>query len=234
MTLLECINRILRLSALIRGDTDEVDSLADIQHSAAISLAQIAIQSDLAELVSDRLIPKERSTSGSITLVAATRTYDLATDFIRFFGVPSFYNAANNRRIYEYPGGVKMLQQQIYTYESDQGEPNWWYWEDGDTTYKKIGLYQVPSTSGTLTYDYESSVMISLADDELPFHNTEEDYAFTDMAARRFKFLFEDVKNEADIIRILEADRTYRNAKARLMNFLRGRNSNPHYGCMFQ
>lgn len=220
-TFLQAVNRILRLNAVIRGDTDTVSSFSDTQHNASLNLAIVATQNELIRLVSDRLIPAERVTSGTITTVANTRTYTLASDFTRFYGNPHFYDSSANRQIYEWPGGLEKLQIEIYTYATDTGSPDWWYWEPGDT--KQVGFFQIPSDSGTvLSYEYEGSVLISLVTDNLPFHNDEENYMFIEMAARRFKFLFEDVKNELDIQSVLERDGTYRSSKAALLNLIRG------------
>ncbi len=191
------------------------------------------MQNELVRLIANRLIPKERNTSGSITFQTDTRTYSLASGFTRFFGVPHFYNAAQNRQIYEYQGGVEKLQVEIFNYATQYGQPNWWYWEPGDTTYKQVGFFLVPSANEAgqvWTYDYETSVMVSAATDALPFHNDEENFVFIEMCARRFKYMFEDIKNEADIQNILDKDGSYRSANATLLKLLRGENPSNHYG----
>jgi hypothetical protein len=220
-TFLSTVNRILRTCAIIRGDTDTISTFSDVQHNASLNLAILAVQNELVRLVADRLIPAERQTSGTITTVSGTRTYSLASDFTRFYGVPHFYDSSANRQIYEYPGGLEALQIQYYTYSTDTGTPNWFYWEPTST--KKVGFFQVPADSGAvLSYEYEGSVLIDDASDVLPFPNSEEDYMFTEMAARRFKFMYEDVKNELDIQAVLEKDTTYRSSKAMLMALIRG------------
>lgn len=220
-TFLQAVNRILRTCAVIRGDTDTVSSFSDTQHNASLNLAIVATQNELIRLASDRLIPAERVTSGTITLVANTRTYTLASDFTRFYGTPHFYDSNSNTQIYEYPGGLEKLQTDIFTYATDSGSVTWWYWEPGDT--KQVGFFQLPTSSGTiLSYQYEGSILISLVTDNLPFHNDDENYMFIEMAARRFKFLFEDVKNELDIQAVLDRDVTYRSSKAALINLVRG------------
>lgn len=236
MTFLECVNRILRLNAIIRGDTDTVSSFSSTQHNASLNLAIIAAQDELTNIIAERLIPKERSTSGSITLSTNTRTYDLASDFIRFYGLPHFYNASQNRQIYEYPGGLQKLQVEIYNYATQYGQPNWWYWEPVDSNNKKVGFFLVPSSaedSEVWTYDYETSVMITDVSDNLPFHSTEENNSFTGMAARRFKYMFEDVKNEADIVSILDRDQTYKRYKTTLLKLIKGQNPAKNYGCVY-
>lgn len=235
MTFLECINRILRQNAIIRGDTDPVATFSDTQHNASLNIGILAVQDELISLIADRLIPSERKTSGSITFTTNTRTYALATDFIRFYGHPHFYRAAENRQIYEYPGGLENLQVDIWNYATQYGAPIWFYWEP-DTT-KKVGFFQVPSSSENgevWTYEYEGSVMVDSASDSLPFHNDEEAYSFSVMAGRRFKYMFEDVKNEVDIAAILDKDLTYKTAKATLYKLIRGQNPNRSYGAVYK
>lgn len=232
MQFLDTVNRILRQNAIIRGDTDTVSTFSDTQHNASVQLAIVAVQDELVKLVSDRLIPYERKTTGSVSLVAATRTYALAADFIRFYGVAHFYRSSNNELIGEYPGGLERLQVEIPNYLTSSGQPHWFYFEP--TTTKQVGFYQTPNASETLTYEYEGSVIVSSSTDTMPFHTTEENYAFAEMAARRFKFKWEDVKNEADIVAVLEKDRTYLSAKATLIHLIKGRNPRTHYGFKYE
>ncbi len=236
MTLLECINRILRSNAILRGDTDPVVAFTDTNHNASLNIAIIAVQNELTRLIARKLIPKERRTTGSIALVTQQRTYSLATDFMRFYAMPHLFNATQNRQIYEYQGGLPAIQVEIYNYATQYGQPNWWYWEPGNTAYKQIGLFLVPSAAENTqvwTYDYEASVMVSLAADPMPFHNDEENYTFSEMAGRRFKFMFEDVKNSADIQAVLDADRTYLTATATLYGLLKGKDPVKTYGAVY-
>lgn len=235
-TFVDAVNRILRLNAVIRGDTDPITTFSDTAHNASLNLAVVAVQDELAKLIAERLIPKERSTSGSITLTTNTRTYDLASNFIRFYGVPHFYNSTANRQIYEYPGGLAKLQVEIYNYATQYGAPNWFYWEPVDSTNKKVGFYQVPSSAqngNVWTYDYEASVMVSSASDNMPFHNNEENYAFIGMCSRRFKYLWADVKSEIDIQAVLDKDTSYRTYSATLMKLIRGQNAAKSYGAAY-
>lgn len=228
MTFLQCVNRILRICAIIRGDTDEIATFSDVQHNASLNLAIVASQDELTRLIADRLIPSERQTSGTITSVANHRTYSLASDFIRFYGFPHLYTSSQNLQLYEYPGGLERLQLDIFTYATDTGQPHAWYWEPAST--KKIGLFQVPQSSDEVySYEYEGSVMVDSISDTMPFHNDEENFMFAAMAARRFKFMWEDVKNEIDIQAVLEKDTTYRSSKATLIALIRGQNPARNY-----
>ena len=229
MTFLECVNRILRLNGQIRGDTDTIATFSETQHNAATQIAIIAVQDELADLIADRMIPYE-VTSGTITLQTNTVSYTLASNFIRFYGEPHFYREASGRQIYEYPGGREKLQIDVFNYETQYGQPNWFYWYP--TTTKKVGFFQVPSSAEDAqlwTYEYEKSVMVSVAADTIPLHNTEEANAFTQMAGRRHKFMFEDASGKTDIQNVLDQDVTYSRAKGRLMSLIVGQNPSRKY-----
>lgn len=226
MTFLEAVNRILRESGILRGDDDTISSFSDTQHNAATNLAIVAIQNELAGLVSDRLIPYEKA-SGTITTVSGTRTYALESDFVRLYGQhPFFYDSASNIQIFEWPGGFDNLRHTIYTYASDPGYPNWWYWED--TTSKKVGFYQVPNQALTLTYDYEKDVAVTLASDTMPFHTETEARTFVSMATPHFKLLL-----TRQSLAGLPEDAGYQRAKAVLADLLKPRNPRNRYGARY-
>lgn len=224
-TFLDCVNRVMRINTIIRGDDDAITTFADTQHSADIQLAQIAIQNELNEIISERLIPYEHTTS-TITLVNGTRSYALATDFISFFGKPSFYDSSDNRRIYEYPGGEKRLMNVDYQYKVTTGTPIDFYWDN--TTSKKVAFYNIPGASydaRSLSYDYEKSVMVSNTTDTIPLHNNEEYYAFADMAARRMRFMIDKQSTG-----LLPQDSGYSSAKVTLYSLLRTSGPRGSYG----
>lgn len=234
-TFLSAVGRVMRINAIIRGDTDLPTTFSDVQHNASINLAVVAIQDELTYLIADRLIPAERKTTGSITFVTQTRTYALATDFIRFYGVPHFFNVNAMRQIYEYEGGLTQLQVDIYNYATQYGTPNWYYVEPAATD--QVGFFLVPSASenGQIwTYDYQASVLVSVASDTLPFSKTEQDNMFIQMAARRFKYTFEDVGNKADIQAVLNQDQTWKTSKAALMSLIRGRDPAQFYAVNYR
>lgn len=225
-TFLDGVNRLFRINGVIRGDDDALTTFSDTQHSSDIQIAQIAIQDELSEIVSERLIPYEK-TSSTLTLLTGTRVYTLASDFVRFYGDrPSFYDSTDNVRIYEYAGGENLLKDQIYTYATDQGSPTWWYWDDA--TSKKVAFFSVPNSTynnRSISYDYEKDVSVTLVTDTLPFHNTIEANAFIQAAARRFHFMIADKPQG-----LLTEDATYQNAKSRLYNLLRPTNPSKFYG----
>ena len=233
MTLLEAVTRILRQNAILRGDTDAPTSFADTNHNASMQLAIVAIQDETAALLSERLIPYEK-TSSTITLANGTRTYALAADFVNFYGDPLFYDSTDNRMIPHYPGGQENLRIADFKYQTASGAPNWWYWEP--TTTKKVGFYQVPdATYGgrSLSYDYEKEIVLDEASDTMPFHNSTEANTFCQMAGRRFKFMYEDTKNQADIQGILDNDVSYKTSRGTLLRLIRGTNAPGYYAAKY-
>ena len=217
MPFLDGVNRILRLNGVIRGDTDVLVTFADTSHNSTSQLAQIAIQTEIGELSSKSEFPYQHKTNGSITYTTTTRTYALASDFIQLWGRPAFfYDAASNFTIFQYPGGENQLRIDIQTYRNDPGRPIWYYFELG--TAQQVSFYPVPdavSNGVVITYDYSASVNVVNSTDVLPLTTTDQQYAFIDMASRRFKFLFE---GKVDIP--MDSDPVYREARARLFSLM--------------
>jgi len=203
--------------------TLSIADFTDTQHAADIELAQIAIQDELETLLADKFIDYEKATA-TLSLVTSTRTYTLASDFVRFYGTrPSFYDSTQNVRYYEYSGGEDELKDVDYQYKTTEGAPWAWYW---DSTTSKF--YSVPQSSyngRSLSYDYEKSVTVTAYDDTLPFHNDEAARAFVSCAAVRFKIIDDPMGNPP-----LEENSIYISAKARLLSFLGNRNQSNQYG----
>lgn len=228
-TFLDAVNRVLRENRLITGDDDAVTTFTDTQHAGNISDARIAIQNELSALIADKMIDLE-FVSASITTSNGVRTYALPTDFIRFAWDAFFYKASSNRIITEYPGGQERLRKEIYDYRSQDGEPSWWYWEP--STQKKIGFFQVPDGAYTYTYDYQRSVYVTLATDEMPFHNQEEADMFCKMAAIRFKYIGAGLAN-VGVQMEMDQSPSYKSAKATLYNLLRPMQPRKSYGRVY-
>lgn len=227
MTLIQAIGRVMRATGIIRGDTDAPSSLSDLQHGATINLAAIAIQDELNELTSDMLLAYEHDGTGSITTSAGTRSYSLASDFIRFFGTPSLYESTSNNRYYEYPGGEAQLQLLYPDYKTAQATPQYWYFDL--TTTKKIAFWPVPQDAKTYTYDYEKDVSVTSASDTLPFHNEQEAQAFARLAARRFKFLYEGMDPA-----LVAMDPEHMKAKSTLVAMMVGKNPTKRYAPVYR
>lgn len=227
MNFLAGVNRVLRIGGIIRGDTDPITTFSDLQHGATMNIAIIAIQDELNELVSDTLIPYEKKTTGSIVSVAATRSYALAADFVRFFGRAMIYDAASNFEFFEFPGGEDKIKLADQQYKTTPGNPTCFYFEA--TTTKKISFYPVPVGVVTYTYDYEGDVSVTNATDTLPFHTESEAQAFCRLASRRFKFLYEGTDTSQ-----LAQDPEHLKAKATLADLIIGKNPPRYYAPVYR
>lgn len=229
-TFLDAVNRVLRINTIISGDDDDITTFTDIQHRATLNLAQIAIQSTLIELISDRLIPYEE-TDGIITYVTDQRVYALPADFVRMKGDNPFLlkldgGVSANTTVNLYKGGEEQLRRDILDYRTQSGNPMYFYFIDGTT--KQIGFFHVPDSTMSgieLRFPYQKDVAITSEADALPFHTVSEENMFIDMCARHFQFLFTSQPTEG-----LEGDAVYKRAKSSLMQLITPVNPNKKYG----
>lgn len=227
MTFLEAVNRMLKINGFIRGDTDTLSAFTDTNHASTSAIAQIAVQNEITELSSKGLLPYQHQTDGAITLASGTRTYNLESDFVQLWGDdPFFYDATANTQIRQYPGGEDALRASIYTYRTQSGYPMWFYFELG--TGQQVSFYPVPGAAEAgraLVYDYSASVNVSAASDTIPFATIDQQYAFVEMAARRFKYLFEGKVHVP-----MDTDPVYREARSRLFALLKWKQPARRYG----
>lgn len=228
MNFLAGVNRVLRSGGIIRGDTDPVTTFSDLQHGATLNLAIIAIQDELTELVSDKLLPYERQSTGTVgPTVAGTRSYALPSGFIRFFGTPMLYDSSANVQLFEKKGGEDQLKLMDSTYKTTPGNPTLWYFES--TTTKKISFYPVPTEAKSYDIDFEGDVSVTSASDTLPFHNEIEAQAFCRLATRRFLCLFE----EKDVA-TLKDDPERIAAKSVLADLISGKNPSKQWAPVYR
>lgn len=231
MNFLASVNRVLRIGGIIRGDTDPITTFSDLQHGATVNLAQISIQDELNELTSDTLIPYEKKSTGSIVTVAGTRSYNLASDFIRFFGKAMLYDSATNFEMFQYPGGEDALKVSIFNYKTQQSTPIYFYMGGNTelTTVKQISFYPVPQGAVTYAYDYEGDVSVTNATDVLPFQNEQEAQAFCRLASRRFKMVYEGMDPA-----LIAQDPEHMKAKAVLADLIVGKNPPRYYAPIYR
>jgi hypothetical protein len=225
------VNRVLRQNSIITGDDDDISSFTDLQHKASTQLAMIAIQSTITELSSDKCLPIEE-VDATITMVQSQRTYDLASDFVRFIEEKPFLleldgsgNSAN-RVMQMYPGGEAQLKREILDYREQEGTPSYFYNMKAST--KSIGVFHIPDANYNgvdFQYTYEKSVYPVIEVDNLPFITRQEVDTFIDMASRRFQFIFTKQPMEG-----LEQDIIYKGARTSLLNILRQNYPTTEYG----
>ena len=232
MTFLEAVNRILRLEGVIQGDDDDLTSFSDTQHAATSSLAQIAVQAQIADLMSDAIIPYERK-SATITTSASTRTYSLASDFQnieeRFMDEEDGSGNVQGTRLIHYLGGEAQLRRNDMKYRETSGTPINFYFPGG--TSKTVAMYPVPTAAIVYRYYYEADVSVSVTTDTIPFVTTTEAETFVRMAARHFKYLKASPQvREGLFPQGVEKDQVILAAKASLIGLLNPLPRHRRYG----
>ena len=190
MTFLQAVNRLMRLATVMQWDDDDITSFSQTQHGGTITLARQAIQHVTNDLIADRFLFPEKAES-TITTVANTQKYALATDFVRFEDKhPWFFQTdsgvPNSQFLSEYPGEEAALKKQVPKYETDTGTPQWYYFTDD----QEVGIYPIPDSVLVYRYDYQKDVMPESESDSLPVQSEQMAYAYVDMATRIFSFLF--------------------------------------------
>ena len=216
----------------MQWDDDDITSFSSTQHAATISLARQAVQHVVNDLISDSFLFPEDA-QGHISASASTRTYNLASDFVRFQGTDPFFQhltgvigtAADGQFLIEYPGGENRLKKDIPAYTTQTGTPVWYYF----TADQQVGLYPIPDSSSVYRYDYEKDVMPESESDRLPVHSKQMSYSFVDMAARLFGLLF--TRQPIDLI---EQDVIYKRAKAALFALNRKADPINKYGFRYR
>ena len=200
MIFIDAVNRVLRIEGVIAGDDDNLANFSDTQHENMSNLAQIAIQDEINDLVSDAVFPKEQAIA-FITLSTGVRAYALATDFVRM--TDKFWNlqkvetatstgTATGHRIYPWNGGEENLRRFSHDYRTVQGSTAFVYFTDVPTTTSQVGVYPLPNSdvSGDIyRYFYDKDVSVTSESDVIPVITTQAAQAFTEAAAIRFRYI---------------------------------------------
>lgn len=234
-TFVDVVNDLMEIEGIISGDDDTISTFADTQHVATIRLAKKAIQQELAALISDELIPYEK-TSAILTVTA--RTAALSSDFVRMQDTRPWLietDAAGvslGTYIAEYPGGESRLRKDDLNYQENTGKPYYWYWVGG--TSKTLGFYIVPETTYYYRYYYEKDVAVADESDTVPFVSATEVTIFVQAAARRFKYLKSSPSAREGIFpRGLAKDPVILEARSTLTQLLRYKPPADEYGRRF-
>lgn len=230
MQFIDCVNAMLRINGIIRGDTDPLTTFSDTNHNSTSQIAQIAVQQEIAQLTARGLLPYQHKTNGTLTMATATRSYALPSDFIQLWGEPPFfYDPIAQFQVLQFPGGEDNLRDTIMTYRTDAGYPLWWYFELGTT--QQVSFYPVPDAQRNglvLDFDYSAAVNVVNSTDTIPLSTTDQQSVFTMMAARRFKFLYEGKVDQP-----VEDDAVYREARAGLFALIKGKQPATKYGSIY-
>lgn len=235
-TFVSVVNDILVQEGIISGDDNEISSFSSNQHVASIRLAKRAVQSELARLTSDQLIPYEKTDT---VLTVSARTATLASDFVRFQDEQPWLletdasGTSKGTFLAEYPNGEEALRKHDLNYRETTGKPSNWYWVGGTT--KTLGFRTVPVTTYYYRYYYERDVAVSVEADVVPFITTSEVTTFVEAAARRFKYLYASpILREQLFPDGLDQDSVIENARNTLTQLLRHKQPSTRYGRIFR
>lgn len=236
MNFLTSVNRVLRSESVIAGDDADITSFSDTQHEAAISLAKIAIQDELTDLVANDFVELEQANS-TITLVQGQQVYNLASNFVRFMDSSPFLLKVDGSGVSQNEFATfdteANIRRSVLDYRTAEGSPTRFYFTAPTSgTTRAIGVFNVPDASGDIyRYDYEKDVSVTLGTDTLPFTSTLEGNTFVRIAARRFKYMFA-TKNvrEGLFPNGIEKDPVILSSRATLFQLMSGVKADGEYG----
>lgn len=171
-TALVAVNRILKRTRVISGDSGDLTSFTDPQHQHSIDIA-LQTLNEIMQLFYGLGVLSGEVKESSITLVDATREYAAATDFEQMAGdtyqTRVMVNASSNNRLYEYPGGYPRMFLDQPDPTDWTGRPLYWAWQQQS---KKFRLDRTPTSAEAgevYKYLYEFTNVISATGDTFPF-----------------------------------------------------------------
>lgn len=166
---LTAVNDLLKDAGFIQGSAGSLTTFTDAQRQTAVDQALSAWNTVVRRLLSAGSFPKEVATS-TITLVASTYSYALASDFEKMAGDPPIpVDITNKNYLFEYPGGWFRLRidrpdRTIYT-----GLPYAWVINPTDGKLETDNTPTSNEAGRVYTYAYEKSVNLTTTTDTFPF-----------------------------------------------------------------
>lgn len=166
-TLLDGVNETLKRVRVISGDAGALTTLTNSARQGPIDIAVQVINEGIDTLytASPDAMPNEQAES-TITLVAGTRAYSLATDIVQLRW--PLIDRTNSQRIFEAPGGyASMLERDLE--QDDTGLP---YYGAIRPTDGKLFLDRAPTSADAgriYTYQYDADQALAAATDVMPF-----------------------------------------------------------------
>jgi len=191
-SLLNATNEILKRTGIIAGDAGLLTTLTDSARQRAIDIAVQVVNEGIDALYSAAAVaaPNEQAES-TITLVAGTRAYTLATDLVQIRW--PMVDKTNTQFLKEYPGGYnKMLLADPE--QDDTGLP---YGAAIRPTDGKLFLDRAPTSveaSRVYTYQYDKDVSLTAAASTVPF----SDAVFRGMVPAWVQLWKREMRNEFD------------------------------------
>lgn len=191
-TLLNATNEIFKRVGLIAGDAALLTTLTDSPRQRAIDQAVQVVNEGITELysVADIALPNE-SAEGTVTLVTGTRAYSLNAALVMLRW--PLIDKTNNQYIREYPGGYAAML--IADPEQDDtGLPMFGAIRPTDGLLHLDRAPQAADNGKVYTYQYDKSLLLTLAADTVPFNDT----IFGQMVPAWVQLWKREMRNEFD------------------------------------
>jgi hypothetical protein len=168
-TLLNAVNEILKRVGNIAGDDGLLTTLSSSGRQRSIDIAIQVINEGIDELYTACQLPMPLSQAEStITLVASTRSYALATDLVQMRW--PLIDKTNAQYIYSYPGGLNAILVNDPE-QDDTGLPHYAAISPVDGTLYLDRLPTATEADKVYTYQYDKDLELSAATDTVPFGN---------------------------------------------------------------
>lgn len=191
-TLLDAVNEILTRTGIIHGDSGLLTSLTSTARQRSIDIAIQVVNEGIDELYSACGVPMpDEQAESTITLVAGTRSYALASDLVqmRF----PLIDKTNTQYIFEYPGGYNAILVQDPE-QDDEGLPQY---AAVSPVNSELYLDRAPAAEDAgkiYTYQYDKDVELTTVGNTVPF----SDAVFRAMVPVWVQLWRRDQQNEFD------------------------------------
>jgi hypothetical protein len=171
-TLLQVLNKVLRRESILQGDAGELTALTSTAFQTDIDCALGAINDVVDELYGDSGRPQQRNSS-TLTLVAGTREYDLASDCESV--IPPLVNQSSGYFLLEYPGGYDRMKSDQLQPANYTGRPLYFCINPVNGKARMDRTPTAAEAGEAYAYDYLKRTNLSTATDTFPFSDEVND-----------------------------------------------------------
>lgn len=191
-TLLNGTNEVLKRAGIIAGDAGLLTTLTDSARQRPIDVAVQVWNEAIEELYSatSKPMPNEQAES-TITLVAGTQAYTLATDLVQLRW--PMIDKTNTQFLYQFPGGYNAMLQ----FDPEQDDTGLPMYGAIRATDGKLHLDRNPTSAEAgriYTYQYDKMLTLDEAADTVPFN----DAVFRAMVPAVVQLWKRDMRQEFD------------------------------------
>lgn len=191
-TLLNGVNEVLKRAGFIAGDAGVLTTLTDTARQTSIDTCVQVINEGVSELftASGMPMPNEQK-EGTVTLVAGTRSYSLASDVVQVHW--PMVDKTNTQFLYKFPGEYNDMLL-LDPEQDDTGLPVYATLRPTDF---KLFLDKAPTSAEAgriYTYQYHRDLVLASASDTMPF----TDAVFRSMVPAWVQLWKRENRNEFD------------------------------------